>query len=72
MSSLVPPQEVCRAANNLLDNNDFNVLLSYKAQNLMQEVMQYEQSDEVLEAHREYKALEKLKDWIVYAAENAR
>lgn len=71
VSSFQLPNDVAMAAKILLDNHEFRMVMSFKRQELAQEVMQYAIPDEVLEAHGEYKSLERFTEWLQYAAEQA-
>lgn len=63
------PEELARQAKNLLDNPDFLSIIGSRSKLLMNETMSYSQDNEVLAAHREFKALEDFYEWVQYAAE---
>lgn len=67
--SFNPPQEVIQACKILLDNPAFDVVMSYRMRQMVQETMQYSVEDEILAAHRDYKCIEDLQAWIEYVSE---
>lgn len=66
------PNELVRAAKNLLDNNDFNVLLRYRLKDLEEQVLTASEPNEVLEAHREYSQLRDFAEWITMLGKETR
>lgn len=63
------PLQIARAAKNLLDNDDFNMLMSYRAQVLTVETMSLYEKDQILATHQEYRGVKDFYEWIATVAE---
>ena len=69
------PPHLKEAAKNLLDNEDFTMLIQYRASELQTDVLDSIEQTEVLNAHQEYNHLKGFGEWIKMLGEpqfNAR
>lgn len=60
--------ELQQAAQRLLDNADFLSMIGARSRMLMNETMAYNQKDEILAAHSEFKAIEEFYTFVQFAA----
>ena len=60
----VYPHELTLAAKNLLDNNDFHVLLRYRLSDLEQAVLSSDEPAMILDTHKEYSHIKDFASWI--------
>ena len=65
----VYPPEVTKAAKTLLTNSDFATLLSYRMNELKEDVINSVEEKEIMEAHRELTDLRLFAEWITHIGE---
>ena len=60
----VYPPELKEAAKNLLDNQDFAVLLKYRMAEIQRDIMDSDQPQQILDAHNEHAHVRGFAEWI--------
>lgn len=60
----VYPRQVTTAAKNLLDNEDFSVIVQTRLKELQHDVLYSDDKDDILKAHSAYSATRDFFEWI--------
>jgi hypothetical protein len=68
---LAYPPQVTQAAKNLLDNNDFRVLLSTRLEELKEDIVNSSEGSMILDSHAELTHVKQFAEWISHIGEDS-